>query len=390
VTSGALDLMAPTPHLVSSTTDSGPPPLTTQEFAFPSALRPVSDPSRCATDSGNPRPVSNHSECDAGSFGSGTVRAPEDNSAAATRVIECQYLYFVRHAESRWNEAQRCGILQGAYGMFRESNHGLSQEGRRQAEDLHHRILMARLDWEAGVMPQLEVEWMSRFFNPNVVFSSPLTRAVETAFIALREVLAETGQLVLLKATREQRSSYLANDNAGGAVGRAIAAHIQEDTRQLYEGVDEELGEVVLDSLCRTQLDVTDVEEEWWSTAIDTATDMRARINVFLGRLRSVGNGASCVVVGHSYFFLRVFREYLNERAKRKRPKMAAYVREHLLPYCAVVGVKLEWSADGEASISSIVPLLGTTLIDPADGQANTYSPMQTLLSCTGHNRKCY
>ncbi|CAD7953363.1 unnamed protein product [Amoebophrya sp. A25] len=122
-------------------------------------------------------------------------------------------VYFVRHGESLWNEAQDGGLFWRMPGLF---DAPLSSAGRRQCEDL------------AKVTRQ-----MFRDSPPSVIFCSPLTRAIQTAVIGFQDFVYST-PLLLLPSAREKRGSIASVDSAGIAVGEDIINHVQTELQKLY------------------------------------------------------------------------------------------------------------------------------------------------------------
>merc|ERR1740117_2057526 len=95
--------------------------------------------------------------------------------------VSKKFIFLVRHGESRWNRAQGTGNV---CGMLGESDHGLSDEGREQSENLRRLLANAKINLQCGKVPGWERVWLERALNPDVIISSPFTRAMQTAVIA--------------------------------------------------------------------------------------------------------------------------------------------------------------------------------------------------------------
>ncbi len=128
------------------------------------------------------------------------VRAP---------LYQRKVLFFIRHGESRWNEAMRTKDVKE---IITRVDHSLTREGIENAIDLHdmwhqHRPLHALFQEDSAAASfdgistaQLEDE----FVGADMVFSSPLTRAVQTAQLVLHDHPAVVRRgIVLLRAARE-------------------------------------------------------------------------------------------------------------------------------------------------------------------------------------------
>lgn len=230
-------------------------------------------------------------------------------SEAEASGIQHQYLFFVRHAESRWNEAQAAHDI---VAMFKETDHGISENGRQQAEALRGRIASS-----VGI----EDEWTSRLWKPGMIFVSPLTRAIETAVIALRDVLATgEGELIVIKSAREKKGVFGA-DTTGQAVGDEIKERVENQLENLYEveehfklsrsasnsgktseypkmqrtmSTSERLRkrETLLESVDHMNLDVHDVQERWWDQVAETEVEFHTRLHEFMHQVRSCNEDA--------------------------------------------------------------------------------------------------
>lgn len=279
-------------------------------------------------------------------------------------------VFFIRHSESRWNQAQES---MNVYGMFSENDHGLSEQGKIQAELLRMQLSEARDALKAGKIPAWTREYIKLLTKPGKVFTSPFTRAIETAVIALRDiVLNSTGELVVMKEAREQRNYCLSVDTGGIAVGDQIKQRVEEELAELYgvtaDGGNDKAGASPVPELGKIRLDVSDVQDEWWSSSADSDEDVVKRMETFMELLRQQ-SGAATIVVGHSHFFRRVFRTYLSERAAQEFPDIGLSLQANVIPPSGIVGLRLDVSKDaGKKCILEAVPLLGTKL-QPADPQ---------------------
>lgn len=296
-------------------------------------------------------------------------------------------LFLVRHAESRWNLAQTEHRL---YGMFSENDHGITPGGRDQAEVLCQNLCKLIAEAASGCSKgrRWDHEYTTKLLNPDVVYSSPFTRAVQTALIALQAVLASKGTLVLRPEAREQRNSLLSTDAAGVAVGDEIGQRVLEELEQLYAegsepGQSSSHARWLMESV---KLDASCVEQAWWSASAESDDEVAERQEAFLELLRRHGEGSSIVVVGHSHFFRRFFRAYLSHTAEARHPDIAASLRTHVIPPCGVIGVQLEFPSDGaKARITEAVPLLGTLLV-PAE---ETGGALAVPLACARSTLQC-
>lgn len=213
--------------------------------------------------------------------------------------------------------------------------------------------------------------WLEPLVKPDLVYSSPFTRAIETAVIGLRDVLPED-RVVLMREAREQKN-FGGADSSGVAMGDAICTRVEEDLRGLYEAsCRPEEAEVAVKSFQGVTLDTSNVRDEWWGPLTgDAPSDLLIRIEAFVKRLRLTRGGAagtgggSAIVVGHSLFLRTLFQTLIVPRPGPTPPAagdIALSLRTELLPYCAVIGTVIEWNPKGWARIVEVAPLLGTKL----------------------------
>jgi len=338
-----------------------------------------------------------------------TPAADAGSPIADERLPMRQTVFFVRHAESRWNRAQADYALMS---MMWENDHGLTQEGRLQAEELRRRLRSARECLEAGDVSRLggEVEgkWLQQLVNPDAVFSSPFTRAVCTSCIALRDLVRRQVPMVLIKEARESKN-FGGADSTGVAVGEEIRDRVEEELRALYEEEEAPLRDAALKDFSSLPLDVSDVSEPWWGGYLGDAEDhLNERVDALMSRLRGTrGNlpcgGGSTVLVGHSLFFRTVFARYLGGRdAAQSSPSVEESLQQYVLPFCGVVGATLEWDEAGNCCIVDARPLLGTQLkiptmiAPPISGDVGGVSPgprpmrhAPLLCACGRHGESC-
>lgn len=325
--------------------------------------------------------------------GSERSTASASDSSLASLPQE-QFIFLVRHAESRWNAAQGGAKL---VAMYKEQDHGVSLRGREQAEQLRHEILRA-----AG--PGGGDSWTSRFWNAGAIVTSPLTRAIQTSIIALRDVLATgTGELVVMKAARERRGLGGA-DTVGAASGDAIRDRVRAELDLLYPGQEnweEALSPAashcaspsgcearrlrrtktseqrllkrrsLLEAFDYITLDVSDVREKWWDSAVEAPADFRGRVEQLMLQLRSCGE-ENVIVVGHSLLFRGIFQAFAGAPAPaaagaEAQPGGTAEpegLRSKLcrekIPNCGVIGLRVDWSGGDGPMICEVVPMFGT------------------------------
>eukprot|EP01065_Artemidia_motanka_P049263 TRINITY_DN8112_c0_g1_i1.p1 TRINITY_DN8112_c0_g1~~TRINITY_DN8112_c0_g1_i1.p1 ORF type:complete len:623 (+),score=225.44 TRINITY_DN8112_c0_g1_i1:56-1924(+) len=147
-----------------------------------------------------------------------TVSVRVLTAAALESVPRRKTVFFVRHGESTWN----CG---GVRERLADRDHGLSLQGRLQAEALCRRV--SDLVREAGTADAAALRRLRD------VAVSPLTRAIETALIGLQGLCGVSAGAVLLADLREHKTA-LGRDTAGHAAGDDIRARVSADLSRVY------------------------------------------------------------------------------------------------------------------------------------------------------------
>jgi len=329
----------------------------------------------------------------------------EEEERMAGDLPTSQWVFFIRHAESRWNKAQASKSL---VGMFGERDHGLSEAGRWQAEALRRKLQAAKAHLEDaddrtmfGAVPVSSgnsvvshesvtidgwedlldrqpppktspEQWLRMLLNPDKVCSSPFTRAISTAMIGFQDIL-QGKSLVLMREARE-RKILGGVDSTGIATGREIMRRVESDLNSVYK--EEKEPSAVLQDMKSINVDYTDCMQRWWGGAAGDEKDLdRARTAACLRKLRRVrglmpGGGGVSVLVSHSLFLKTIFQACLRPG---ELPADVPYaVNDALcsekLPHAAVIGCRIEWDQDGRPSITEVQPVLGTVIKSPKFG----------------------
>lgn len=281
-------------------------------------------------------------------------------------VCHRRTVFFIRHAQSVWNKAQSSKNL---YGMWKTKDHPLSMKGRAEAEALAERIRSIADASKDAIM-----------LRPDVVYCSPLTRAIQTAVIALQPVLNasgdSSGEIVLMSAAREKQNLG-GLDSKGSACGANLVQRALDETRILYRSSEDK---AIPQSFRSLRFDVQEVQEEWWSkSASDSTEQMEERLNDFMSQLLYAPS-YSLIVVGHSHFFRAVFKRYISPELCAKRPHLVERLRTWKLSNCGVARVELDPEAD--FPIADVELVLGTEMIPPQRGFCSR------LLCCGGGSVK--
>uniref|UniRef100_A0A7S0ATR0 Uncharacterized protein n=1 Tax=Pyrodinium bahamense TaxID=73915 RepID=A0A7S0ATR0_9DINO len=257
-----------------------------------------------------------------------------DTEKASTGSPREKYVFLLRHAQSTWNQNvelvntfRRCSLqgfsakdvfCRAAVLMAREAwnkDHPISQEGVRQTGELRRKIAEAensrrqqpptgspRPDHAQGGScsssssgcPDTEQERVRRYYDNflsrrQLVYCSPLLRALQTAHLALPEEDG-WGAIKLLKDARERFSFVFERD----CIGTDVGAQIVERAMQMGQGPPGSLHRL------QHRVDATDCAQKWWSDEPETEAEVEARLEALWRRLLVEDGDDSCVLVTHS------------------------------------------------------------------------------------------
>ena len=202
-------------------------------------------------------------------------------------------LYLIRHGESRWNRAAKKRHL---WELLTKRDHPLTERGYAQAlelqHDLQHAIELRRVE-DGGAGSSL-----GDLADATDLWSSPLTRAMQTALVALRPLLRSSSRSasLWLKPCARERKKFGGQDTRGAAVGAACSGRALallpcgDDEKQLAE-------------LRAVDVDASEVQKPWWTRGRfgrESSRQLTRRIEQLLAQLQATPEGSVGVVVGHS------------------------------------------------------------------------------------------
>lgn len=235
-------------------------------------------------------------------------------------------VFYVRHGESKWNEAQRDRNIAN---MMR-FDHPLTLAGVQQAQMLGSRASVAcarakdgsfshedanRASMSSSEEPPSEklsatdlhtsAAMCASYAACTTCFVSPLTRAVQTAcFLLQSHPSAASGSMrqVCLQSIREIKGVG-GLDTVGIAQGDGILARAQHKVAEL---INEYTASQLLSE--GVTFDANDAVGQWWTseTDSDSTQEVEERIVDFLETIRFDASGDAVIVVGHSLFLQQV------------------------------------------------------------------------------------
>ena len=325
--------------------------------------------------------------------GADVVEKNKNTSFPKTR----KRVFFLRHGESRWNEAQREMQL-SAMAKF---DHPLNAKGATQAvhagrEAARYHAASLRYDVDTPTThtdsaTRKQIAWSRSFGDATRCFSSPLTRAAQTAalFLFASGALAKKGEglaadapfrdapgirdsderfVVLSRSLREVKSTMGSLDTIGIERGSGILHRAAEKLRDACHGGYQPDAAYADAAVVATRLvtDFNDAFGQWWTARDDVdsreATD--ERVDDFFETLRLEKSDA-VIVVGHSLWFQHAVKRLCRREGSRafceRENDLARKLASEKIGNCACVGVDVAFDArTGEASVEDAAFLFGS------------------------------
>lgn len=233
-------------------------------------------------------------------------------------------------------------------------DHALNTAGIDQAQDLNRA-------WRSPDPSSLCTAELG-FTTATHVFSSPLTRAVQTAAVACQghpALASKGGKLTLSRFLRERKNTQVSLDTVGAATGTAI---LERATKGLNDAKFSKEGLKAEDLM--PAVDASDCGEDWWSSvsSYDSDAEIHRRIRCLWDVLK-YHPAKAAILVGHSLFFRELVRISLSE-AFCSAPGSESFASDlHAYKICnaGVLYIEVEFPVSGGATITDAKLIFGST-----------------------------
>lgn len=275
---------------------------------------------------------------------------PSDPPFASRKTI-----FLIRHGESVWNEAQR---RKRAGKMVKTTDHPLNSTGIDQAERFNQQWTSIR-EQGHGVASTRQ----RQFFAADRVYCSPLTRAIQTAWVSLAHhfALARRPNLILNPEIREIKN-FGGLDTIGKAVGPAIPARVATQFQKVVSRTRQ--VNFHLDDL--QYIDVSRCASQWWTHMghVDKTSALRRRFLDFASTIQFDRQcNTSAIVVGHSLFFKEFVSSYLAPELIEAKPELCRALQSRKLNNLSCLAIDLQFSPRAEdLKITDVELMFGSTL----------------------------
>lgn len=239
----------------------------------------------------------------------------------------------VRHARSTHNTAEENWDIST---MLLQRDHPLSSEGLGQARALGERIRRSR--------DKAFVEMVTA--PTTALYSSPLTRALQTCLIGLMALPAMHSGVRLLPDARELGAGPLyGRDCLGVAVGRDAILR-----RASAEAVAAGASKADMAVLGRARVDASLCEGRWWSLWEPSYRWQRARIRATLEFLLDDGldSGKDCAVLCcHAIFIRELVRAFAADELRSAAPDLVGPLEKRWIDNTGCLAIRVRKSPCG-------------------------------------------
>mmetsp|Transcript_25492 Transcript_25492/g.61407 ORF Transcript_25492/g.61407 Transcript_25492/m.61407 type:complete len:626 (-) Transcript_25492:201-2078(-) len=285
-------------------------------------------------------------------------------------------LYFVRHGESKWNQARK----ERNYRKLIHFDHILTYEGIRQSRKLREKWMKAKLKPEMENDPDIDA-----FMNADQILCSPLTRAVQTCLLALQDHPTALKRGIKLCRDLREIKSLGGFDAKGKCFGSAIIVRAEEKLKKKVKEALEancDTPEKIKDELdavsraCGTKIDVNDANSQWWVLK-DTKFRVEERLDDFMSYIRYCRD-ETFICFGHSMFLKAFFSRCLNPKWETLNPEIALKLKTEKLSNAGVVRVDISFKGkDSNEWVITDVRLVFNTSFQLRHPERSTPQPSE-------------
>ena len=300
-------------------------------------------------------------------------------------------VFFVRHGESRWNAAKRG---HNVYKMVREHDHPLNEQGYRQALGLQQVLAyvmsssrsstIGSTDGAFSALTPAAQQAVQQMASAGACWASPLTRAVQTAIVALSPVLEQGKRTLELKTNVREKKNFGGLDSIGRVCGAECYMRALRELRNL-DAADGGPALADVQSISNLSVDTVEVEEEWW-TASASAEDSKSldeRLQELLHQLEHASSDR-IIVVGHSHYYQALFKRFLHPSFFQRDAALARMLQTKSVPNCAVVKCELDFSL--RPHVMRTVELFNVP--PPNDTASSSYPSPGSMRASSGRSRE--
>ena len=289
----------------------------------------------------------------------GTQAEHAEDAMASSGMPASKTVIFVRHAESRWNRAQKTRNLAL---LLASMDAPITSMGYEQALTLQ----LALREVSGGGDESGTAAVLTELCRAERIWVSPLTRALQTALVALLPVYegpspvpasgsqraTEAARGMALRPIARERKSLFGIDGLGAARGKGC----RERACKQLNSLPQKPSEQELAAMRSVDCDAHEAECVWWTRTCESRGRLRRRARMLLDELLR-SDQTTLAVVSHSIFLKELFRTALTQSTGMSADERALVqmLCERKLPNCGVVSCQLSATgANGAAVMSNV------------------------------------
>jgi len=186
---------------------------------------------------------------------------------------------------------------------------------------------------DQSVLEQRREEYINLFMHADGVYSSPFTRALETAVVAMEDhpSLLANG-LVLYSVVREVKRIG-GFDTVGVESGEGIEHRLRAELASV-------VGQTRAEELTKVPIIVNDCNQPWWTPMAghDSEKEQQERVREFLTFVRYCDSQVP-VIVGHSLFFKAFYSKRVSNDLMKNRRALSENLKKFRLSNAALLAV---------------------------------------------------
>jgi broad specificity phosphatase PhoE len=212
---------------------------------------------------------------------------------------------------------------------------------------------------------------LSVLHGTRAVWSSPATRAIQTAQLATLPLL-QNGEVIELKANARQRRGLTnPNTSIGVASGDAIHTRCVENLRDLAPVADLAADEPVLVQIEARPLDTQEVSSVWWSDKAEPDRDFQSRLAELVTQIRHSPH-ESIILCAHDDIFHELLGRYTHQSARGRHAALLQQLAAGSVPPCAFIWCCLDFGREHAQPITDIrdvgelLPQLPDATVEPS------------------------
>eukprot|EP01038_Epipyxis_sp_PR26KG_P004938 gene4938-6910_t len=192
-------------------------------------------------------------------------------------------------------------------------------------------------------------KYIDLFMQADKVYSSPLTRAIQTAFLSMDGHEAIRNPSLILYSNIREIKRIGGLDTVGIEYGETNILNRTENE------LSQSIGHIRALEVMAPSLDVNDADQPWWTpiASYESDREQQDRIKEFLTFIRYC-DAKNPVFVGHSLFFKAFYSKRISDLMKRNRPELSENLRRFRLSNATVLAVTVLFS-DRESHDATIL-----------------------------------